>query len=67
MYRIHFDPRTGEFVIQVSCWWFFWFAVSTNHPLTTYDEARAYVGAIGLDKLYQDRSENIRQSYLRST
>ena len=66
MYRIHFDPRVGEFVIQVMKWGLFWITVSTNHPLTTYDEARAHVGAIGLDKLYQDRSENIRQNYLRS-
>lgn len=80
MFRISFDPAIGRFVIQVLRFGLFWVNVqeskpSTSEPLLnvvacnfqTYDEARKHVTSIGLDQLYQDRSENVRREYLRTT
>ena len=65
MFRIHFDPKTGCFVIQVRSYVFFWTNVTAlngeNDGLAsmvfkTFDDASSYVKSIGLDKLYRDRS-----------
>ena len=66
MYRINFDPEQATFVIQIIQWGFLWVTVATDKEFRTFDEARSHVNAIGLDKLYQDRSENVRQQYLHS-
>lgn len=66
MYRIHFDPRCSSFVVQMLFLSLFW---RTCHVITmlddgtssdpvqfgTYDEARAWVKSIGLDKAYPEQ------------
>jgi hypothetical protein len=65
MYRIHFDHRTGMFVIQVLYWGLFWTTVRSadNEGLSfkTFSEATKHVTAVGLDQLYQNKSINTRQ------
>lgn len=80
MFRISFDPTIGRFVIQVLRFGLFWVNVQESKPSTTepllnvftcnfqtYEDARKHVTSIGLDQLYQDRSENVRREYLRTT
>jgi hypothetical protein len=69
MYKIHFNPEIGKFVIQVLHLSLFWKTVlGENGPLDfmSFDEARKHVSKIGLDQLYQDRSENTRRTYMLS-
>lgn len=64
MYRIHFDHKSGKFIIQVSSWFnFAWQNVICGFSkealyFDTYDKAVQHVNEIGLNKLYQDRSHN---------
>ncbi len=70
MFKIEFDPRIGAFVVAVIKWGFVWQRVADaenqDRPLEfrTYDTACQYVQAIGLDKLYQDRSANKYNAYM---
>lgn len=78
MFRISFDPAIGQFVIQVLRFGMFWVnvrrqisgpgtPVEEKFKFQTYEDARKHVTSIGLDQLYQDRSENVRREYLRTT
>ena len=78
MFRISFDPAIGRFVIQVLRFGLFWVnvrrqiagpgtPVEEKFEFQTYEDARKHVTSIGLDQLYQDRSENVRREYLRTT
>ena len=67
MYRIHFDPKIGRFIVQVLAFGFIWVSVNKladsndkTEPLTfiQFDQATNHVKTIGLDKLYRDKSEN---------
>lgn len=67
MFRIHFEPELGRFLIQVNKYHFLWCSVMALNSdnsgcevmlFKTFDEALNYVKSIGLDKLYSDRSEN---------
>lgn len=79
MYRIHFDPTIGQFVIQVLRFGFIWANVRhiISEELTdelsneilkfkTYINAQSHVVSIGLDELYEDRSDNVLRKYLRA-
>jgi len=57
MYRIHFDIKTGKFVVQVVCCHLFWRSVP-DVAFANYFEAVEHVKLIGLDQLYADRSVN---------
>lgn len=67
MYRIHFDPRTGRFVVQVMALGIFWqtVAIGEGEPLAfpTYQQAVTHVNAIGLDVLYVNRSADAFRKY----
>jgi len=72
MYRIHFDPKIGRFIIQVLVLGFIWAPVKkladTNDKVdrltfNKFSDAVDHVHAIGLDKLYIDKSANVYQSY----
>lgn len=60
IYRIHFEPRGGKFVIQFKTGFFFWETVQCRggEPLLedltfeTYDAAEEYVIAKGINKAY---------------
>jgi hypothetical protein len=74
MYRIHFDPNVGRFVIQVLVWGFIWESVRSlneqgkkTSPLTfeTYDDTVAHVQKMGLHTLYQDRSANKYREHIQ--
>lgn len=65
MFRIHFDPTTGQFVVQVLSFGCFWTTVRRKRAdeptakiagFATYEEAGKYVSSIGLDKLYTNKS-----------
>lgn len=69
MFRVHFDERTGAFVLQVLRLHFLWRVVQreisgkdgsvfVDVSFQTYEDAIAHVKAIGLDKLYRDGSRN---------
>lgn len=67
MFRIHFDYQTGTFVLQVAIWFgLTWRTVQGRidepgyEPLrfATFDEAKKHASAIGLDRLYADKSAN---------
>lgn len=68
MYRIFFTPAVGKFVIQVIHLGMLWVSVKSQDEevmyFDTFDEATKHVSRIGLDQLYQNRSENLRQRYL---
>ena len=73
MFRIHFDPKLGRFLIQINQHHIFWksiMALNQDNSGTevmmfkTFDEASDYVKIIGLDKLYSDRSENKFREYM---
>lgn len=73
MFRIHFDPKLGRFLIQVNKYHIFWKSIMILNQdnsgtevmmFKTFDEASEYVKSIGLDKLYHDRSENKFREYM---
>ena len=68
MYRIHFDPKIGRFIIQVLVLGFIWAPVKklaeSNDKVEQltfqkFDDAVSHVKSIGLDKLYADKSANV--------
>lgn len=65
MYRIHFNPKTGKFVIQVQAFSMLW-VDAKGMSFATYDEAASHVEEVGLNKLYEDRSEDKRRSFMRT-
>lgn len=73
MFRIHFDPKLGRFLIQINRHHIFWKSIMTLNEdssssevmmFKTFGEASDYVKSIGLDKLYRDRSENKFREYM---
>lgn len=75
MYRIHFNPIFGRFVIQVLVWGFLWESIrqvdeqgKKTFPITfeTYDDAIAHIQKIGLHTLYQDRSINRYREHIQN-
>lgn len=73
MYKIHFDPILGRFVVKVSQFGFFWVTVNIqseskkaqNLIFETYDAAIEHIKQIGLDKLYEDRSANKYRDFVK--
>ena len=74
MYRIHFDPKIGRFVIQVLVWGIFWKSLKKLtekmdsvevHSFQKLNEAMAHVSEIGLDKLYQNKSVNCYRDHMK--
>jgi hypothetical protein len=77
MYRIHFDPAIGKFVIQIAGFLCTWHTVhrEIDGPGTpvreklTYDryvDAQAYCEQIGLNVLYEDRSADKYRMHMRA-
>ena len=73
MFRIHFHPQLGRFLIQINQHHIFWKSIMVLNQdnsgtevmmFKTFDEASDYVKSIGLDKLYRDRSENKFREYM---
>ena len=73
MFRIHFDPKLGRFLIQINQHHIFWKSIKALNQdnsgtevmmFKTFDEASDHVKSIGLDKLYRDRSENKFREYM---
>lgn len=73
MYRIHFDPRIGRFIIQVLVFGLFWSSVKKlaesndkTESLTfhTFEGAVNHIQSIGLDKLYKDGSAMRYRAYM---
>jgi hypothetical protein len=67
MFRIHFDPKTGMFLLQVKGHGFFWrtvMASKTPARFKSYDDVMNHVKEIGLNKLYRDGSANKFMQYL---
>lgn len=63
MYRIHFDPKIGKFIIQVLCWYAVWRTVQHEDTGLTFDtlgHAERYVADTGLGSLYINKSANTR-------
>lgn len=70
MYRIHFDPKTGWFILQVGCCYgLFWTTVMETfagapadapkvRQYATYAAAQKFATESGLATLYVDRSAN---------
>ena len=71
MYRVHFDPKTGWFILQVSSGLFsmFWTTIMETfaeapadapkvRQYATYAEAQKFATESGLATLYVDRSAN---------
>lgn len=59
MYRIHFDPALGKFVVQVLSWGIFWVTVRNGSDFATFatfENAERYITDIGLNKLYENKS-----------
>lgn len=60
MYRIHFDPATSCFVVQMLVWAFFWRtccdgAAEARHTFGTYTQAREWTKSIGLADAYREQ------------
>lgn len=71
MYRIHFDHKTGKFILQASIFFgLYWITVKNGdgngdgYAFNTYEEARKHVSKIGLDQLYKDKSANQFHDYI---
>lgn len=65
MYRIHFDYKTARFVVQVLRCGLVWRSAE-GLDYGTYDEATSAVTAIGLDKLYANKSHDKFRAYMRA-
>lgn len=68
MYRIHFAPRLGRFVVQVLAFGIFWRTVVNGDTIQSFEsftEATNYVTSIGLDKLYKNYSEDAYRAHMR--
>ena len=78
MFRIHFSPVLGKFILEVHVGNFLfgsWVAVMGQDDqqkegvalqFNTYREASAHADRIGLSTLYEDRSENKRRNFMRA-
>ena len=73
MFRIHFDPKLGRFIVQIHYLGVFWRSVMALNEdksgtdlqmFKTFDEASEYVKSIGLDKLYRNGSVNEFRKYM---
>lgn len=73
MFRIHFDPKLGRFIVQIHHLGMFWRSVMALNEdksgtdllmFKTFDEASEYVKSIGLDKLYRNGSANEFRKYM---
>lgn len=67
MWRIHFEPKIGKFVIQVLRYGMFWVSVRGGEEVlsfVTHDDALSHVVHIGLDRLYRDRSANTQPTFM---
>lgn len=80
MYRIHFDPKIGMFLVQIASGLFgiFWTTVGrelngvagekspvwNSLRFATFKEAKEYAASIGLDQLYEDRSANHYRAHM---
>lgn len=72
MFRIHFDPKLGRFVLQVKTglFWRTTMSLANSNDTTswmlfaTYDEVMDHVKAIGLNKLYRDGSRNVFDAFV---
>lgn len=70
MYRIHFNYKTGNFVVQVLVLGLFWMTVrrkyetgdlyDENTEFSNYGVACQWVEIIGLNRLYTNKSANTR-------
>ena len=75
MFRIHFDPKLGRFIVQVKTglFWRTTMCLADGSDKTdkclykTYDEAMDHVKSVGLDKLYRDGSRNRFDSFLNGS
>ena len=70
MFRIHFMPIGGKFVIQISTMYgLIWKTVTESDgqakEFATYKDAVEYVSSIGLDTLYENKSENYYRAHMR--
>lgn len=74
MYRIHFNPKIGRFIIQVLIFGCIWAPVKklaeSNDKVEQltfqkFDDAVSHVKSIGLDKLYADKSANKYREHIR--
>ncbi len=73
MYRIHFSPQVGKFVVQVLWIGSVWRTVrqheasgpSTELTFRTYSEAKTHVSEIGLDQLYSNKSADKYRAHMQ--
>jgi hypothetical protein len=71
MYRIHFDHKTGKFVLQIATFGGLWWSTvktgeGDGYTFDTFDKAKARVADIGLDKLYENKSADQYRTYISS-
>ena len=68
MYRIHFDPSVGQFVIQVVALALYWRTVRDRSGkiefFETFEDAMARVDHIGLSRLYRNKSADKFRAYM---
>lgn len=64
MYRIIFDYKTARFVVQIVSYQMFW-RKAEGMEYGTFDEAVAAVKAVGLDKLYENKSADQYRIHMR--
>lgn len=60
LFRIHFDPATSCFIVQMLAWGFFWRtccdgSAAVRQTFDTYAQAQEWVKSIGLDKAYREQ------------
>ena len=70
MYRIHFVPNPGIFILQVLHLGIWWSSIKTVEgkflAFTTYGDAADHAQRIGLTKLYENKSANTRPGFDRA-
>ena len=64
MFRIIFDYKTARFVVQIIHLGMFW-RNAEGLDYGTYDEAKKAVAALGLDKLYENKSADQYRMHMR--
>lgn len=72
MFRIHFDPLLGRFIIQVKTGLFWRTVMGLSESkdkqsilmFESYDDAIEHVKVIGLNKLYRDGSRNKFEAFV---
>ena len=63
MFRIHFNPKTSQFEVQILIYTLLW-QTAKGMNFDTLTEAQARVEQIGLDKLYANKSANKFREHL---